>query len=345
MSANSSIEWTQATWNPVRGCSRVSKGCENCYAERIAARFAGEDGRFEGLVRLSKKHGPQWTGQIRFMANKLDEPSSWREPRLIFVNSMSDLFHEGLRFQEIAAVFGAQLLAQRHTYQILTKRPERAVQFERWLLDTARSNGISPVTFMLIAYFTALGVRMGESENERIDAIVNAPIERKWWIGVSVEDQKTAGERIPSLLSLTFLPTVRFVSYEPALGPVDFAAWVHKPCGWSGCGYCGSTPVDRPRLDLIIVGGESGPRARPLDLAWVRSTRDQCRAAGVACFVKQLGAKPCAVVDATGNFRTNPETGKREVELIAARLMLRSRKGNDPSEWPEDLRVREFPRV
>lgn len=340
-----SIEWTQKTWNPVRGCSRVSKGCEHCYAERQAARFAGEGGRFEGLVKLSKKHGPQWTGRIEFVSHKLEEPLTWREPTLVFVNSMSDLFHEGLRNEEIAAVFGVMAASPKHTFQVLTKRPERARDFFRWLDKESSKRGmLTPMHHD--ERCVDLCTLIAQNELMRVDGKLldfsSAP--RTWWpnvwLGVSVEDQATANERIPVLLSCP--AAIRFVSYEPALGPVDFEcvelgndAVLNALTGHvTPHGHAPEFTLEH--IDWVIVGGESGPGARPFDLQWALSTVEDCRDARVACFVKQLGSEPYSSHDGLADQCTN----LRGIERV--RFFL-DRKGRDPSEWPEDLRVREWP--
>lgn len=330
------IAWTDATWNPLRGCSKVSSGCKNCYAETMAARFAGPGQPYEGTIDRGR-----WNGRIRLVPEKLGEPLRWRRPRRVFVNSMSDLFHESVPFEFIAAVFGVMAAAPQHVFQVLTKRPERAVQFFEW----AQGNGVYRWSLPNVH------------------------------LGVSVEDQATADERIPLLLQCP--AAVRWVSYEPALGPVDFERWTIEPMHCAACGSeqiaydtnphglplthtcimgadqtgepgaercvdCGSLDVVMPgALDWIVIGGESGPGARPFDAAWARSTIAQCRAAGVACFVKQLGARP-RVAEASrlaGLWAAMP--GGRVDDCGG--IHLRDRAGADPSEWPEDLRVREWP--
>ena len=320
-----SIEWTDATWNPVRGCSRVSRGCERCYAEGTARRFAGPGQPYEGLVRLDAKGKPkaQWNGEVRFLPERLAEPLRWRRPRRVFVNSMSDLFHEALAFEQIAAVFGVMAASPRHTFQVLTKRPERARAFFRFMMAGQSEHGPSEAI--------ACGIHAANHGADVDYFGITSP----WpipnvWLGVSVEDQATADERIPALLQLP--AAVRWVSYEPALGAVDFSR-VKVPDAPSPPSHATVLHAFRgfgSRLDWIVVGGESGHGARPFDLAWARSTVAACREAGVPCFVKQLGA---AARDVSRGYFPNSE------------LRLRNRKGGDMSEWPEDLRVREWPEV
>lgn len=317
------ISWTDQTWNPIRGCSRVSQGCVNCYAESMAARFSGPGQPYEGLARMTPS-GARWTGEVRLVEEHLADPLRWKRPRRVFVNSMSDLFHEKLAFEDISAVFRTCMFAERHTFQILTKRPGQMLEY--------------------VEHVTRRKPAHGPADGERI-------LGQQWplpnvWLGVSVEDQKTADERIPILLQCP--AAVRFVSYEPALAAVDFCR-IKPPRGMpdtvldvlSGTGsYTSSYGVpgiridDVPRLDWVIVGGESGPNARPFDLAWARSTVEQCAAAGVACFVKQMGSRPVRRDGASA-------PGYPPGSIVP--LKLHDRAGADPAEWPEDLRVQQFP--
>jgi protein gp37 len=320
------IAWTDATWNPTRGCSRVSEGCRNCYAEGVARRFSGPGQPYEGLVRLSAdgKAKAQWNGVVRLVPEHLGDPLRWQRPRRVFVNSMSDLFHESLAFDEIAAVFGVMASASRHTFQVLTKRPARAAEFFAWLGDDGDAQG----RMHNALGFALQGGEDWDPDDRHCEALLDADVPLpNVWLGVSVEDQATADERIPALLSLP--AAVRFVSYEPALGPVNFRLEWLAP-------FVDVTPsLDRtPRLDWVIVGGESGHGARPFDLWWARTTVRQCADAGVACFVKQLGAHPVAPV-------CDPEASNYGQRLPFG---VGHRAGADPAEWPSDLRVREFPR-
>jgi len=253
----------------------------------------------------------------------LDRPLRWRAPRHVDVRL--DLFHEALSDEQIAAVFGVMAAARQHTFQILTKRPER---MRRWF-STASSWA-----------FPAMAC----SNCSRVFGATRTPVpEESWplpnvWLGVSVEDQATADERIPLLLQTP--AAVRWVSYEPALERVDFVPWLFVPESFGA-------PADLiprnpstfdPALSWIVVGGESGPGARPFDLAWARSAIAQCRDARVPVFVKQLGAEPGGLW-----LGRSPVFGEVIPPWAAGRYCLRNRKGGDPSEWPEDLRVRGFP--
>ena len=287
MGNGTAIEWTDATWNPVRGCSRVSQGCVNCYAERVARRFAGPGQPYEGLTN---EHG-RWNGTVRLVSRALDQPSRWRKPRRIFVNSMSDLFHEALSFEDILGIFQAMALPEcvKHTFQVLTKRPERMAAFMAWAGDGRLAN-------------------QWPWDGQPLDNV---------WLGVSVEDQATADERIPHLLRVP--ARVRFLSMEPLLGPVDLTACAPYTLGgdeanpgvmnaFNGLCFHPLTCVDPPRLggtadgiQWVIAGGESGPNARPMHPQWARSLRDQCAGANVPFFFKQWG-----------EWADNPSEGGRD---------------------------------
>jgi protein gp37 len=341
--ADTSIEWTEKTWNPVRGCSVLSAGCTNCYAMRTAHRFSGPGGHYEGLTRARTKLGPVWTGDVRFVPEKLAEPLGWREPKRVFVNSMSDLFHDGVTDEQIAAVFGVMAAAPQHTFQVLTKRPERARDWLRWVEGLYRRNASPWVTSLLDKHARSLVPTLpAEPRHGTRWPLTNV------WLGVSVEDQATADERIPLLLECP--AAVRWVSYEPALGPIDFERIAHRPAGDTDDptplvinalrGFFDGSIGAQRALDWIVIGGESGPGARPFDLAWARSTIRAGRAAGVPVFVKQLGACPVVEPRDAAGYRITGPGGDPWPSIPVA---LRDRKGGDPSEWPEDLRVREYP--
>ncbi len=265
-----SIEWTDRSWNPVRGCTRVSEGCRNCYAERLASRFSGPGLAFEGFAKRTQSGG-RWSGRVALIRHKLAEPLSWRKQHLVFVNSMSDLFHEDLDFHEIAAVFGVMSGSPRQTFQVLTKRPGRMLDFFRWLRWQASDD---PSRF---CQWQAADAGAPPDRQNDIWPLPNV------WLGVSVEDQATADERIPLLLQAP--ATLRFVSYEPALGPVEFGKYLAEPDGET-CYHSGKGRG----IDWIIAGGESGPGARPPHPDWFRAARDQCYCFRVPFFFKQWGA-------------------------------------------------------
>lgn len=262
------IEWTATTqpdgtvtpgktWNPVRGCSKLSLGCRNCYAIGVAYRFSGEGQPYEGLAEMTP-HGPEWTGEIALVYDHLDDPRKWRKPTKVFVNSMSDLFHEGIPDEFIAQVFQVMAQCERHTFIVLTKRPQRMQQFvSKWIEDACWEESGCPIN--------------------------NMP--PNIWLGVSVEDQKAADERIPLLMATE--AQVKFLSCEPLLGEVRIPEVFMKPLNW-GEGDV-SYPDGAGLISWIICGGESGPNARPMSLGWARSLRDQCIAAKVPFFFKQHG--------------------------------------------------------
>lgn len=318
MSDKSTIEWTDATWNPVRGCSRVSEGCRNCYAERVAARFSGPGLPYQGFAELTPG-GPRWTGRVELVPGKLAEPLSWQRPRRVFVNSMSDLFHEELGFEDIAAVWGIMAACPRHTFQILTKRPERMRDWFSWMREFAMqqrdiASAPSRRQTAMKAAFTALGET--DAVKRRMDPAWAGDHDLgPWplpnvWLGVSVEDQGTADLRIPLLLSTP--AAVRFISAEPLLGPVSIIEQLDP--GRCDCEPCSRTSVrctaSRHPLDWVIVGGESGPGARPVHPDWIRRLRDQCEAADVTFFFKQWGEwAPNCLCGTAAPHPTTPRPG------------------------------------
>ncbi|MDE2472539.1 MAG: phage Gp37/Gp68 family protein, partial [Bradyrhizobium sp.] len=320
MSANSTIEWTNRTWNPVRGCSIVSPGCTNCYAMRQAHRFSGCDQPYEGLTRITN-HGPVWTGKIRLVPDALEEPLHWKKPSRIFVNSMSDLFHEDAPDGFLDRVFAVMALAPQHKFQVLTKRPER-----------------------MRAYLSShdVGLRWGAVARQMDDRVaITATMMVDWtrnglpnvWLGVSAENQATADERIPILLQTP--AAIRFVSLEPLLGSIGLSSvLIDGDENLAIDPLRGARPAF-PSIDWVIVGGESGPNARPCNIDWIRSIVDQCKAADTRLFVKQLGAnvEACDIIDAADYFPGIVRlSGASEHN---ARVHFRDRKGGDAAEWPE----------
>lgn len=290
MADSSKIEWTDATWNPVTGCTKVSPGCDHCYAETLHERFNGK-GSF---------------ATVTLHPDRLDLPLRWKKPRRVFVNSMSDLFHKDVSDEFIAMVFAAMALTPRHTFQILTKRHAR---MRSLLSDSWFFEGLLP---------------------HAVDQLSTGDYEFRYplpnvWLGVSTEDQKWADIRIPALLETP--AAVRWISAEPLLGPVDldmlsfftpadragFPGSFNSLTGeWSPAAgdpdlECRNTIGDLPRIDWVVVGGESGPGARPMHPEWARSLRDQCAAASVPFLFKQWGAwapeSVCATEAGAANAR------------------------------------------
>lgn len=232
-------------------------GCLNCYAARFAARgLPGLNSPTTGEpFAVLRESGPRWTGRVELIESALYLPLRWRKPRNIFLDSMSDLFHENLTLTDVEKVFRVALSANWHTIQILTKRAD------------------------VMAF--------------RVPIVMNRIFGPHWripdhiWLGVSVEDQATADARIPLLLQTP--AAVRFISAEPLLGPVDVKAWLSAGPARGSRGGLVERPAGTEPLDWVIVGGESGPGARPMQAEWAQSIRDQCQAAGVPFFFKQWG--------------------------------------------------------
>ncbi len=262
------IQWTDATWNPVTGCEAVSPGCDHCYAASLASGRLSKLPAYEGLAEDGR-----FNGTVRLLPERLDQPLRWTRPRMVFVNSMSDLFHKDIPDEYIARVWAAMAVAWRHTFQILTKRPGRM----RSLLN--RADWPDLVDLAIRDLMTSGRISQAEA--------ANAPLlDGGWlpnvWLGVSAEDQRWADVRIPLLLETP--AAVRFVSAEPLLGPIDFGGGecdhIRYSCAEVGC-WGG--------LDWVIVGGESGAHARPMHPDWARAIRDSCRADGTAFLFKQWG--------------------------------------------------------
>lgn len=324
MAENSAIEWTDATWNPTTGCSRVSGGCDHCYAMHFARRFDGQGKGYDGTTRRGKR-GTDWTGVVNLHPDRLPLPFRWRKPRRVFVDSMSDLFHPAVPFDFIGRVFGTMALAPRHTFQVLTKRPERAEE----ILAVLNPQAVWDAGRTLAALH-------GAHPRDKPREVWPLP---NVWLGTSVEDQAAADERIPALLRCP--AAVRFLSCEPLLGPVRLDqiqlgdprdgvthnALTGIPYDWD---YEQAFSEDRiDGIHWVIVGGESGSGARDCALSDVRAVVEQCQAAGVPVFVKQLGARPV--------------WGDSVADMHYAMRGDRDPKGGDISQFPEDLRVREFP--
>ena len=243
MSDHTAIEWTDATWNPVTGCTKVSQGCKHCYAERDWARLSANP---------ATKYFRRAFADVQCHPDALVLPLRWTKPRRIFVNSMSDLFHPDVPIQFLEDVMTTMEMASHHTFQVLTKRPAQ-------MLDALQR--------------------------------IATPVPPNVWLGVSIEDQATADERLPLLMEVT--ARVRWVSAEPLLGPMNIARWLQprqrpNDDGYGGVHVPGWT-TDFTTLGWIVVGGESGPHARLMHPAWVRSLRDQCIAARVPFLFKQWG--------------------------------------------------------
>ena len=319
MSDGTKIQWTDATWNPITGCTRVSRGCEHCYAERLAA---GRLRHHTSRAGLTDEHG-RWNGTVRFNKEWIDQPLKWKKPRRVFVVAHGDLFHESVPDAWIDRVFAVMAMSRQHVFQVLTKRPKRMRQY----------------------LSEKVGKHPGNTVIERLEKLIDSRWQGKlltwpwahkederWplknvWIGTSVEDQQTAGERI---LHLRETPAaVRWLSVEPLLGSVDLRVlpapskpysssgsvvdldpirWERRSevlcqrrydalrgiIGWEGQACLPEETPDEvglPKLDWVVCGGESGPGYRPMKAEWARTIRDQCKHAGVPFFMKQMAGK------------------------------------------------------
>jgi protein gp37 len=263
MSDNSAIEWTEATWNVVTGCTRISDGCDHCYIERTMP-FRTQHRRFDAP-------GVGGTTGVKRHSERLHLPLRWRNPRRVFVNSLSDLFHDQVPDEYIAEVFAVMAMARQHTFQLLTKRHARM----RSLLNQP--------SFAADVYVRC-AQRGATSLPEPWWPLPNL------WLGVSVENQQWAGIRIPALLDTP--AAVRWLSCEPLIGLVDLDPYIGPLVLRKGdSGRCGTQWTEYGDLiDWVVAGGESGPGARPMHPDWARTLRDQCVAAGVPYFHKQNGA-------------------------------------------------------
>lgn len=286
MGDDSKIEWTDATWNPVTGCTKVSPGCDRCYAETFAERWRGIPGHhFENGF------------DVTLRPERLDQPLRWIKPRRVFVNSMSDLFHESVPDGFIGSVWDVMAKTPRHTYQVLTKRHGRLRSLLRqWAAD--------------------------DWQWRRDDGLWCGPVRGPLpnvWLGVSAEDAPWAAIRVPALLETP--AAVRFVSAEPLLGPLGLrpGEWLPPLGGGPRVNLARPWEPPGPSLDWVIIGGESGPGARRMDLGWAQWLALQVKGTGTPVFVKQLGS-------------------------VLGKELGAGPKGGDWDAWPEGLRVRQYPR-
>jgi protein gp37 len=283
-----------AQWSVVQGCTPASEGCQSCWARKMHERFHKEP-----------------FGDVRVMPERLAVPLHWRKPRVVFVANTADLFHERVPFEFVAAVYGVMAACPQHTFLMCTKRPERRAEWYAWHASESIAHHY-PGGFLHQAEAAERGTIV-------MDPMTDVPLPLpNVWEGVTVENQACADERIPILLATP--AAHRWVSAEPMLGPIDFAQCL------ASVRAAGLVMRDQQRIDQVIVGGESGSRARPCDVDWIRSIVRQCEDADTPCFVKQLGSR---IVDGCAY-------GLADCVIPP----LRSRAGSDPSEWPEALRVR-----
>ena len=266
--AKTKIEWATDVWNPIRGCSRVSEGCRRCYAERMAARFNKPGMWGEGLA-IIKNGEAHWTGKIDFDEEKLLEPLHWKRPRLVFVNSVSDLFHENVQYEWIDKIFSIMALCPNHKFLLLTKRPKRMLEYLTKLREEGPSSGYIALAYGRPARFFPKAWKTLPLNNE---GLMPWPLPNVR-LGTSVENQTAADERLDYLCELGSQRWNTMVSFEPLLSDVDPGP------RWLSLGT----------KTWAIVGGESGHGARPMQAEWARNLRDECKDAGIPFFFKQWG--------------------------------------------------------
>lgn len=341
MSQKTKIEWTEQNWNPFRGCRRKSAGCGNCYAEAIASRFSGTDkhGKILPFTNVaSKVNGkPRWNGKVELNEEELLAPLKRKQPTKYFVNSMSDTFYEEIPDDWIDKVFAVMALCPQHTFQVLTKRADRMKNYfirdEEVPLISYWTEAVEPY---VLSRFKSIPLEIMKNKTYAND---ESAFLKNLWLGVSVENQKAADERIPLLLETP--AAVRWLSCEPLLEKIDLS-FIENDGYKLNCLTGRQKDMGRPcedapsLIDWVVVGGESGNGSRPCDIAWIRSIVEQCQSAQVPVFVKQLGAKPFSI-----RFDQQPNL---QVEKHRIYYQLKNKKGGDISEFPTDLQIREYPK-
>lgn len=344
---SSSIEWTGETWPVVAGCTRKSEGCDHCYAVRMSYRqermalarrakgqSEGRSGKYVGLTVLNPRGERHFNGKVVCDEGALEMPLKWKKPRKIFVASMADLFHLEVPFEFIDKVFAVMALCPQHTFQVLTKRPERMAEYLGGGTRHTNFHVYNAAATMINGDWSRMP---GDMASTRSSGGTWWPLPNVW-LGTSAENQKLLQERLKHLVQCP--AAVRFLSCEPLLGPINL----------NGRLLVGQDAPDgdvivSPAIHWVIVGGESGPGARGCNVEWIREIVLQCGLARVACFVKQLGAHPYDVVDHSPEPAASMARKHGIGPLVAEvrKWSLASAKGGDPMEWPPVLRVREFP--
>ena len=339
------IEWVKnadgtsgQTWNPVSGCSRVSDGCKNCYAEVMTKRLAAMgQAKYQGLLNEHNR----FNGAVKLDEKALLKPLSIKKPTMFFVNSMSDLFHESIPDEWIDKAFAVMALCPQHTFQILTKRPDRMKAYFHRIRK--RQTDHYDIDLFMWSLFDFR--QRGEIKQEAARLFDTEIPFKNIWLGVSVENQKTADERIPHLLNTP--AAVRFLSCEPLLDFVDLSKWIHPPrqfrctgnyCSFnyskSDCEICGGTGWQwtKKKIDWVIVGGESGNKARPCYMQAIRQIVNDCQKSDVKVFVKQLGSNFCQGWNWNG-------------EGVRYYPPIKNGKGGNIAEFPADLQIRQMPKL
>ena len=355
MGANSKIEWTDATWNPIRGCSMApgseAGGCLNCYAARMAARgLPGLKSPTTGEpFAVMRDSGPRWTGKVELIESEIDRPFHWRKPKRIFVNSTSDTFHPDVTDDQLLRLFTVAGNAHigpgvetPHTLIFLTKRAQRmlsVVSRLRWDVGIALTSwaGRTQIFNLMARLEGQTSPWKSLGGGGRLETKPAGWMPPNIWLGVSVETQVTADQRVPLLLQTP--AAVHFVSAEPLLGPLNLWPYLHrertaldyeqwadygKPFGWSA------------GVRWVICGGESGPGARPMQTEWARSLRDQCQAADTAFFFKQWGEHLGAFQDGGFDDRGSQlHNCSFDPIRVGKRLAGRLLDGREWNEFPE----------
>lgn len=289
------IQWTNETWNPIIGCNKVSEGCTNCYAEKMAFRLANmewnDDGRELNYCKVIDPDTKQWNRKTHFVEEALTKPLKWIKPKMIFVVSMGDLFHESASFKWIDSVFSVMSDYDHHTYQILTKRPQRVLDYFSWKWEQTP-----------FPWFPKNNI----------------------WFGVSCENQKTADERIPLLLKIP--GHIRYLSCEPLLGDLNLDKYLIKNSN--------DVRIGKP-IDWIILGGESGHKARPMNPEWVYNIMDQCKFYDIPFFFKQWGEwHESDLQDNNGKYRTHLFSNGKLMYKIGKKKAGRLICGKEYNEFP-----------
>lgn len=337
---NGGIAWCDSSWNPTIGCSRASEGCFGCYAESLAFRFKGPGQHYEGLVRLVNGH-PTWTGVVREVPSKLADPLRWRRPRKIFLDSTSDIFHAALPDAAIDKIFAVMALSPAHIFQLLTKRSGR---MKSYLSDPATPYRLAKV----VETADFIHPYRSQSERQRVAEVLT---QDAGWplanvaVGVSVESQPYVLERLADLMATP--AALRWASAEPLLSAIDIRAFLPGACDNESCGRCGrldSQPGHGerclgPKLDWLVIGGESGLDPRIFDATWGRLLIAQCAEAGTPCFFKQCGSAFYDADNAVAGARFKFPAG---ADARRFRRLI-DRGGKNKAEWPEDLQVQQFP--
>ena len=317
-------KWWDQSWNPLIGCSHASPGCENCYAERLAGT------RLKHLPNyVDATTDGKWNGNVLCLNDKLHQPMHWRKPKRIFVNDMGDTFHAEVPFAFIAAMYGVMAACPQHTFILLTKRPDRMLEFYDWIAKLGRSRAVMrraehPADPRWVHYACveiSHNLMSAQDLRPSCDPRVGWPLPNVW-TGTTVEDQKRADSRIRILMQVP--SALRLLSVEPLLEAIEFE---FRELGF-----------EYPVPNWVIVGGESGTRARQCKREWLESVKRECRDHGIPVYVKQVGSSYVDEKNAVGGRYV-----KVPSEYGSSVRRLKDMAGRNMAEWPENLRVRQYP--